>query len=168
MTNQRPRRKSSVLIDRRRSRRRVETRLHLQKRKILQRKRQLQRRRRNHRLHTRVHHRGVIVHRRGIESKEEGLLGGIQGRGESVPRLDGEECRGRLEDTTDTRCREAGVDRGTIAMDLGADRLPYLDAEDPTPEEGQDPREDRGTDGRGLENVAGAAAGLGAGPGDLL
>lgn len=51
-----------------------------------------------------------------------------------------------------------------IAMDLGADRLLSLDAGDPTREEGQDLREDRGTDGKGLENVAEAVAELGADP----
>lgn len=129
------------------------------KRRILWLKKLLRRRGRNHRLHTRVLHRGDIDLPREAESTEEGLPGDTRGPGGSAHRRDEEGFQGLREGTADIRCREAGVDRGTIVTDHGADYRRRLDAGDPTLEEDQGRPEDRGTGGKDRGIVAEVAAG---------
>lgn len=132
------------------------------KRKILPSKRLFQRRRINHRLlYTRVLHRGVTDHRQEVESTEEDLPEGIQGRDESVLRLEEEEYQDLLEDTIDTRYLEAEVDRGTIVTDRDAGYRLLLDVEGPIREGDRGHRGGKETDGRGREIVAEVAAGQG-------
>lgn len=144
--------------DRQRSKKKVETRLHLLKRKILPLKRLFLKRGTNRRLRIKVH-RGVTDHRQGVESIEEDLPEDIQDHVVLALRQEEEECRGLLEDTTDTRYPEAEVDRGMIVMDHDVDRHLCRDAEDLTLEGDQDHPGGKGTDEKDQGNAAEAAAG---------
>lgn len=146
--------------DRQRSKRKVETRLHLLKRKIPPLKRLLLKRGRNRRLRIKVH-RGVTDHhhRQGAESIEEDLPEDIRDHGVLVLHQEGEEYRGLLEDTTDTRYPEAEVDRGMTVMDHGVDHRLCLDAEDLTLEEDQDHPGGKETDEKDQGNAAEAVVG---------
>lgn len=105
-------------------------------------------------------HRGVTDHRQEVESTEEGLPEGTQDHGVLVLHREGEECRGLLEDTTDTQYPEVEVDRGMIVMDHGVDRRLCLDVEDLTLEGDQDHPGGRETDEKDQENAVEAVAEL--------
>lgn len=115
-----------------RSKKRVATKLHPLKRKILQLKRSYPRKGTSLRLCTRVLRQGDTDHRREAESREEGLRGDTPGPDESALRREEEGFQDLPEDTTDTQSPEAEADRGTNVMDRGAECHRHPDAGDPT------------------------------------
>lgn len=155
MTRQRIRRKNLDRIAHQRSKKRVETKLHLLKGKILPLKKLSQRKRINHRSYIRVPLQEGIDRHREVRLTEAGPPEGTRGHDESALHRGDEEYRGLRGGITDTRYREVEVDRGTIVMDHGVDYHRLLDAEDPILVEGQGHPGGNGTGAKDPEIVAG-------------
>lgn len=136
-----------------RNKKKVETKLHRLKEKILLLKKLYQRKRINHQLSTKVLPQDDIDHHQEVRLIEEDLLEDIQGHDELVLHQEEEESRDLRGDITDILYLEVEVDRGMIVMDHGGDCHLFLDVEDLILDGDQDRLGDRGIDGKDLENV---------------
>lgn len=153
MMRQKIRQKNLDQIVHQRNKKKVETKLHPLKEKILLLKKLYQKKRINHQLYTKVLHQDDIDHHQEVRLIEEDLLEDIQGHDELVLHQEEEESRDLRGDITDILYLEVEVDRDMIVMDHGGDCHLFLDVEDLILDEDQDHLGDRGIDGKDLENV---------------